>query len=106
MGVTDRLPPPQPAAARHRDQLFPTLTPHQIQRVAAHGRSRATSIGEVLIDAGDAVVPFFVVVRGEIEVLRPSSGSETLITTHHPGQFSGEGNMLTGRRSLARTRVI
>ena len=106
MSVTDRLPPPQPAAARHRDQLFPTLTPHQIQRVAVHGRSRATSTGEVLIEAGDAVVPFFVVVRGEIEVLRPSGGSETLITTHHPGQFSGEATMLTGRRSLARTRVL
>src|SRR3954469_18777196 len=106
MSVTDALPPPRPAAPTHRDRLFPTLTPRQIQRVAAHGSSRATSIGEVLIEAGDAVVPFFVVVRGAIEVLRPSGGSETLITTHHPGQFSGEGTMLTGRRSLARTRVI
>ena len=28
-----------------------------------------------------------------------------MIVTHRPGQFSGEGNMITGRRSLARLRV-
>ncbi len=38
-------------------------------------------------------------------MLRPSGATETLIVTHGPGHFSGEGNMITGRRALARIRV-
>jgi thioredoxin reductase (NADPH) len=59
----------------------------------------------VLVEFGDKVVPFFVVVSGEIQVLRPSDATEALIVTHRAGQFSGEGNMITGRRALGRLRV-
>jgi thioredoxin reductase (NADPH) len=97
--------PLQPSAVSHGDHLFPTLTAAQIQRIAAHGRRRAIARGDLLVEVGDKVVPFFVVVSGEIQVLRPSGGTETLIVTHRPGQFSGEGNMITGRRALARVRV-
>jgi thioredoxin reductase (NADPH) len=89
----------------HTDRLFPTLTTAQINRIAPHGRRRTIARGEVLVDVGDKVVPFFVLLSGEIQVLRPSGGTETLIVTHRPGQFSGEGNMITGRRALARSRV-
>jgi thioredoxin reductase (NADPH) len=97
--------PLRSTAPSHTDHLFPTLTPAQIQRIAVHGRRRAISHGEVLVEVGDQVVPFFVLLRGEVQVLRPSGGTETLIVTHRPGQFSGEGNMITGRRSLSRSRV-
>ena len=59
----------------------------------------------MLVEVGDKAVPFFLVVSGAIEILRPSGGTETLIVTHHAGQFLGEGNMLTGRRSLIRAHV-
>ena len=97
--------PLQPTAPSQTDRLFPTLTAAQIARIAAHGRRRAIEQGEVLIEVGDKAVPFFVVVRGELQVLRPSGATETLIVTHGPGHFSGEGNMITGRRALARIRV-
>jgi thioredoxin reductase (NADPH) len=87
------------------EHLFPKLTDAQIDRIAAHGRRRAIARGDVLIEVGDKVVHFFVVVDGEMEVLRPAGGSETLIVTHRRGQFSGEGNMITGRRALSRIRV-
>ena len=61
--------------------------------------------GEVLVDAGQNTVPLFVVLSGEIEVLMPSATGDQVIVAHGPGQFSGEGNMLTGRRSLGRLRV-
>jgi hypothetical protein len=38
------------------EQVFPTLTPEQIARVAAHGRVRPVRAGEVLLSAGDRVV--------------------------------------------------
>jgi thioredoxin reductase (NADPH) len=90
------------ASAGHAERLFPTLTTPQIARIAAHGRRRAISRGETLIEVGDRRVPFFLVLSGAIEVLRPSGDADTLIVTHHAGQFSGEATMLTGRRALAR----
>ena len=105
MSAPDPQVPLSPTGPSHSDHLFPTLTPAQIARVAAHGRRRAIARGEVLFDVGDKAVPFFVVVSGEIQVLRTSGDNETLVVTHRAGQFSGEGNMITGRRALARLRV-
>jgi thioredoxin reductase (NADPH) len=88
------------------DHIFPTLTPEQVARIAEHGRVRSIRPGEVLVEAGDHVVPFFVVTSGRVEIVRPTRTAETLITVHGPGQFSGEVNMLSGRRSLVRMRAI
>ena len=95
----------QPTTASIAEQLFPTLTAAQIARISAHGHRRSIARGEVLLDVGDKILRFFVVINGELEVVRPSGPTETLIVTHRRGQFSGEGNMITGRRSLARIRV-
>ena len=35
------------------DRIFPTLTPEQVSRIAAHGRRRSTRRGEVLVEVGD-----------------------------------------------------
>jgi len=53
-----------PLASSRTEQVFPTLTPAQIRRIAAHGHMRATQSGEVLVEPGDTAVPFFVVVSG------------------------------------------
>ena len=45
------------------------------------------------------------VITGEVEILRPLGARETLVTVHGPGEFTGEVNMLSGRRSLVRARV-
>ncbi len=84
------------------ERLFPTLTPAQVARVAAHGRRRPVARGEVLVEAGSKAVPFFVVVQGE---LRVADAGETIVVTHQPGQFSGEANMFSGRRAMAEMRV-
>ena len=89
----------------HPDHVFPTLAPAQILRIAEHGRRRPVTGGEVLVEVGDKVVPFFVVVSGELQALRPSDGAELLIVSLQPGQFSGEGTMITGRRAITRLRM-
>jgi thioredoxin reductase (NADPH) len=96
---------PRPAVVSRPEHLFPTLTTPQIARIAVHGRARPTSRGEVLVEVGDKIVPFFVVVSGEVQVLRPSGGAATLIVSHHAGQFSGEASLISGRRSMARLLV-
>jgi thioredoxin reductase (NADPH) len=103
--TSDPLLPLRPTAASPLERLFPTLTAAQIARIAQRGRRRPIAPGEVLVEIGDKAVPFFLVVSGEVEILRPSAAAHTLIVTHGPGQFLGEGNMITGRRSLNRARV-
>jgi thioredoxin reductase (NADPH) len=56
-------------------------------------------------DVGSLPVPFVVVSRGAIELLHPQEGTERLIQVLGPGQFTGELNLLSGRRALARARV-
>ena len=88
------------------DPAFPVLTPAQIERIAKHGRAREVRRGEVLVEAGDLVTPFFVVTRGQIEIVQPTAaGGEVQIAVHGPRQFTGEVNMLSGRRALVRVRV-
>ncbi len=62
---------PLPLTRSRAEEIFPILTPAQIHRIAAHGHMRVTRSGEVLVEQGDTAVPFFAVVSGEIEVLRP-----------------------------------
>jgi len=50
-------------------------------------------------------MPFFVVTAGQIEIVRPSGMVDTLITVHGPGEFTGEVNMLSGRRTLVTARA-
>src|SRR5215467_13685133 len=91
-----------PLTSSRLEQIFPKLTPAQINRIAVQGHMRAIQPGEVLVEQGDSAVPFFVVVSGEIEIVRPAAAAETLITIHGPGEFTGEVNMLSGRRTLVR----
>jgi thioredoxin reductase (NADPH) len=87
------------------ERLFPKLTSAQLARITSHGRRRATTQGEVLIEVGDRIVPCFVVVAGEIQALQVSDGEERLIVSHRPGSFTGEANLISGRPSMARLRV-
>jgi thioredoxin reductase (NADPH) len=87
-----------PLTSSRIEKIFPKLTPAQIDRIAAHGRIRSVQSGEVLIKEGDRSVPFFVVIAGEVEIVRPFDAYETLVTVHGSGEFTGEVNMLSGRR--------
>ena len=96
---------PIPLTASSTEQIFPTLTAAQLQRLVAHGRPRSVRAGEVLVELGDKDIPVFVVISGELEVVRPSFTQETLIRIVGPGNFTGEINTLSGRRAFARLRA-
>src|SRR2546425_7161914 len=88
------------------ERMFPTLTPAQVKRIAAHGKQRSIRSGEVLIEAGARVVPFFVVTAGRVEGVPPSRRTETLVAGPGPGQFTREGNMLSRRPPLLPSRPL
>ena len=90
-----------------REQTFPRLTPAQLERVTAYGRRRAVPEGEVLFRQGDEAVNFYVLLRGEMDIIRPDeTAGETLVVRHVAGEFTGETNMLSGRRSLVTARMV
>ena len=94
-----------PLTSSRIEKIFPKLTPAQLSRIATRGHVRSMEEGEVLYEQGHRAAPFFVVISGELEVVRPSVPVETLITTYESGQFTGEVGTLSGRRSLFRVRA-
>src|SRR2546427_4265399 len=94
-----------PSALDSRTPTFPILTASQIARIAARGHVRPIQRGDVLVEQGDKAGRFFVVTAGELEIVRPSGPSATFITVVGPGQFTGEANMISGRRALVRLRA-
>jgi len=85
--------------------VFPVLTTAQMARIATHGRMRPVNRGEVLLAAGEHSAHFFAVISGEIEVVRQSGTGEELVAVFQPGMFTGEVNMLSGRRSFVQLRA-
>ena len=95
---------PLPLTASRAEQIFPRLTSAQIARVRKHGRTRTVRSGEVLVEQGDRA-PFFVVISGELEAVRPIGATETLLLIVGAGQFTGEISTLSGRSAMARIRA-
>ena len=94
---------PTLSEARHA-QMFPRLSEAQIARVVPLGQRRAVHPGEILFEQGDPNAPFFVVLSGSVEVVRPIDGREEPIVLHEAGDFSGEISLLSGRSSQLRGR--
>ncbi len=105
IAMTDKTPI-IPSAKSRADEIVPTLTAAQMARIAAHGRVRQVQPGEVLVEAGDSASQFFVVTAGNIELVRPSGTAEELIAVYSPGMFTGEVNLLSGRRGFVQIRAI
>ena len=98
--------PPAPSALDARTQIFPTLSPAQINRIRPLGRVRHVDRGEILFDLGQTNIPFFVVLSGSLEVVQPSIEGERPITIHTARSFTGELTMISGRRIFVRGRVL
>jgi thioredoxin reductase (NADPH) len=89
-----------------RLQMFPELTEAQLHRISNIGERRSVRAGEILFEAGEQNTKFFVVIEGAIQVLRPVGQREEPMVLHGPGQFTGEINMLSSRRSLVRGQAV
>jgi thioredoxin reductase (NADPH) len=87
------------------DEMFPVLTAEQQARVLAHGRARKVASGETLVELNQQPTKIFVVVEGRLELFQISDKNEEIIAVCGPGMFTGELNMLSGRRGLVSIRV-
>jgi thioredoxin reductase (NADPH) len=92
---------------RHH-QMFPIFDAAQIETAKrfASGPARDFAPGEVIFDAGERHAPAWLVLKGSIDVVRRDGlNHEAAITTHGPGQFSGEVSQLAGAGTLATGRA-
>ena len=87
------------------DEMFPVLTAEQQARVLAHGRARRVASGETLIELNQQPTKIFVVVQGRLEIFRFNDQNEQIVAVCGPGMFTGELNVLSGRRGLVSIRA-
>ncbi len=87
------------------EHLFPTLTPSQLERIAAYGKRRTKAVGELLSTPGVRTQSFFVVESGGIEVFQRGDTGDRVIVTFGPGQFNGEAGILSGLPGLTGVRA-
>src|SRR5205814_961870 len=84
---------------------FPVLTSAQQARVLAHGRGRTVEHNEIVVELNEHVTKFFVVVSGQLHILQVSNNQEQVVAICNAGMFTGELNVLSGRRGLVRIRA-
>ena len=87
-------------------QAFPTLHPSAIERVMRYGTASVVSEGAILVEQGEPMEHFIVVVEGEAVVEMTGQNGTEVIATHGPGEFFGDVHLLSGRPSLVRGRMV
>jgi thioredoxin reductase (NADPH) len=86
---------------------WPVLSGAELADIATFGEERATEAGELLFQAGDASYDLFVVLEGEVQVVRSASDAaeDVVVAEFGPGGFVGELTLLTGQRRFLSGRV-
>jgi thioredoxin reductase (NADPH) len=84
---------------------WPLLSASELAEMATFGTERAVRAGESLFQAGEASYDLFVVLEGEVRVVRPSGADEVVVAEFGPGGFIGELTLLTGQRRFLTARV-
>jgi thioredoxin reductase (NADPH) len=92
---------------RRRDQMFPVLNRTQIGVAERFGgEPRRFRPAEIVFEFGQTGAPAYLVLSGSIEVVRRDGlGHLSTITTHGPGELTGEVSQLAGGPSLAQGRA-
>ena len=96
-----KSPPPGSAPS----EMFPVLTSAQQARVLAHGKPCSVEQGEIVVELNEHITKVFIVVSGQLHILQVSNNQEIVVAICNPGMFTGELNVLSGRRGLVRIRA-
>jgi len=97
--VENALSPPPGSTP---SEMFPVLTSAQQARVLAHGQRRTVEHDEIVVELNQLITKVFVVVSGQLHVFHVANGQQHVIAICNPGMFTGELNVLSGRRGLLR----
>ena len=91
-----------PSMLRSRyDQMFPRLTPQEIERLRRFGSIRRYRDGERLSETGEIGRGMIVIISGHVAITqRDGLGHVTPVADQGPGQFLAEVGTLSGRAAL------
>jgi len=80
------------------EQMFPRLTPAEIDRLRRFGQCRSFKAGEMLVRAGEEGHGLTILLSGQVEILQhDETGRRISIAVHETGSFMGELAQLSGR---------
>jgi len=85
------------AAAREQLSLaLPTLNDHELEEISEHSDLQVYSPGDAIIRQGDIANAFFILVKGEVEIVRESQDGtgERLTILRRRGDYFGEIGLL------------
>jgi thioredoxin reductase (NADPH) len=86
---------------KRKEQMFPTLEHHEIERVRRFGEVTTYEPGSFLAETGKVGHGLIILLSGHVAVSRRDhSGKSEPIITHDPGSFMGELAQMSGRPSL------
>ena len=85
------------------DQRFPVFPPDVLEELSEFGERRELAPGEVLYRAGRSNTDFFVLIDGEVEVVRDDESQE-LVVVYTAGHFVGELGLVTGQGTFLTAR--
>ena len=83
---------------------WPVLSDRELAEVAEFGAEQPMAAGQLLFEAGESSYDLFVVLEGEVEIVR-SDATDVPLFVFGPGNFIGELNLLTGQRRFLTARV-
>jgi thioredoxin reductase (NADPH) len=91
---------------RH-EQMFPKLTPREIDRLRRFGEVRRYAPGEALFLTGDIAPGMYVLIKGSVRVTRRDPlGHSAPIVEMGPGQFVAEVGQLSGQPAFVDVHAI
>ena len=87
------------------DVAAPALSDAALLQLEAFGEREPIAIGDLLFRAGDDSYDFFVLLEGEVEIVRPDVNGDTVVTVFRDRGFLGELSLITGQRPYLTARV-
>ncbi len=84
---------------------WPVLSAAELADMATFATELGTEAGQLLFQAGEASYDLFVVLEGEVQVVRSGGADEAVVAEFGPGAFVGELTLLTGQRRFLTCRV-
>src|ERR1700732_4025979 len=89
------------------EQMFPKLTPHEIDRLRRFGEVRRYAAGEPLFLIGDVAPGMFVLIKGSLRrTRRDPLGHSAPVVELGPGQFVAEVGQLSGQPAFVDVHAI
>ncbi len=86
--------------------LFRGMSPDYLDRLQRVSRERSYEAGSSILREGELGIAFFVIVSGNVDVLRGAGADQTVINKLGPGQSFGEMALLSELPRMATVRAV